>query len=128
MKHSVSRELAEEGYFIYEEPPFAPTPFMNWEAYRPDLFGVRAGPGRQDYALVECETRPSLRKLAAKNVRSVEVQTRLNSELSLRRILVLPRGKLARVDRSVRRAWEMWIYEGGTFQRFPPASQSVSRT
>ena len=119
MKESASRELADEGYSVFREPPYAPSRFMSWVSYRPDLFGVKASTGRQEYALVECETRPSSRRLDAKNFRSVEVQTRLNSDLSLRRILVVPRGTLAAVDSFVRLAWEIWIYEGGRFQRFP---------
>ena len=90
------------------------------------LFGIRASAGRQEYALVECETRPSGRRLASKNFRSVDVQTRLNSDLSLRRILVVPRGTLASVDPSVRRSWETWIYEGGRFQRFPRACDATT--
>jgi hypothetical protein len=119
MKESVSRELAVEGYAVFQEPPYAPSRFMSWVAYRPDLFGIRATAERQEYAFVECETRPSGRRLAAKNFRSVDVQTRLNSELSLRRILVVPRGTLAGVDSAVRHTWETWIYEGGRFQRYP---------
>jgi hypothetical protein len=126
MKESVSRELAEEGYSVFFEPPYAPSKFLTWVSYRPDLFGIRASPGRQEYALVECETRPSGRRLASKNFRSVDVQTRLNSDLSLRRILVVPRGKLAGVDPSVRRSWETWIYEGGGFQRFPRACEATA--
>jgi hypothetical protein len=87
---------------------------------------MRAGAGRQEYALVECETRPSGRRLASKNFRSVDVQTRLDSELSLRMILVVPRGTLARLDSSVRRLWETWIYDGGGFQRFPRACDAAS--
>jgi hypothetical protein len=126
MKESVSRELSEEGYSVFIEPSFAPSRFLTWASYRPDLFGIRASAGRQEYALVECETRPSSRRLASKNFRSVDVQTRLNSDLSLRRILVVPRGKLAGVDPSVRRSWETWIYEGGRFQRFPRAYDAIA--
>jgi hypothetical protein len=125
MKESVSRELAEEGYSVFFEPPYAPSSFLSWVSYRPDLFGMRGGPGRQEYALVECETRPSGRRLASKNFRSVDVQTRLNSDLSLRRILVVPRGKLASIDSSVRRSWETWIYDAGGFQRIPRASDTA---
>ena len=125
-KESVSKELAEEGYSVFFEPPYAPSRFLSWVSYRPDLFGIRASPGRQEYALVECETRPSGRKLASKNFMSVDVQTRLNSDLSLRRILVVPRGTLACLDPSVRRSWETWIYEKGGFQRFPRACDVTS--
>jgi len=126
MKESVSRELAEEGYSVFFEPPYAPSRFLSWVSYRPDLFGIRASPGRQEYALVECETRPSGRKLASKNFMSLDVQTRLNSYLSLRRILVVPRGTLACLDPSVRLSWETWIYENGRFQRFPRACDATS--
>jgi len=127
MKESVSRELAEEGYTVFFEPPYAPSRFLTWASYRPDLFGIRACAERQEYALVECETRPSSRRLASKNFRSLDVQTRLNSDLSLRRILVIPRGTLASPDSSVRQYWETWIYEGRGFQRFPSAcEESVS--
>jgi hypothetical protein len=119
MKESVSRELADEGYSVFQEPSHAPSRFMSWVSYRPDLFGIRASAERQEYAFVECETKPSGRRLAAKNFRSVDVQTRLNSEMSLRRILVVPRGTLACLDSSVRRTWEMWVYGDGRFLRFP---------
>jgi hypothetical protein len=121
MKESASRQLAEEGYSVFFEPPYAPSRFLSWASYRPDLFGIRASDGSQEYALVECETRPSGRRLSSKNFRSVDVQMRLNSSLSLRRILVVPRGTLARVDSSMRFSWETWIYEGTGFQRFPRA-------
>ena len=126
MKESVSKELAEEGYAVFFEPSYAPCRFLSWVAYRPDLFAMRAKTGMQEYALVECETRPSGRRLASKNFRSVDVQTRLNCDLSLRRILVVPRGTLARLDPSVRLSWETWIYEGGGFQRFPRAWETPS--
>jgi hypothetical protein len=125
MKEGASRELAEEGYTVFFEPPHAPSRFLTWMSYRPDLFGIRASAERQEYALVECETRPSGRRLASKNFRSLDVQTRLSSVLSLRRILVVPRGGLARLDSSVRRSWETWIYEGGTFLRFPRACDAT---
>jgi hypothetical protein len=121
MKQSVWRALVGEGYFVFFEPPYAPSRFLSWASYRPDLFGVRGSGARQDYAFVECETRPSGRRLASKNFRSVEVQTRLNADLHLRRILVVPRGTLASVDSSVRLSWETWIYDEGAFQRFPKA-------
>jgi hypothetical protein len=126
MKESVSRELADEGYSVFFEPPYAPSRFLSWAAYRPDLFAIRASAGRQEYALVECETRPSGRRLASKNFRSVDVQTRLDSVLSLRRILVVPRGTLSSLDPSVRLSWETWIYESGGFQRFPRAFSVAS--
>jgi hypothetical protein len=124
MKESAWRELIEEGYSVFFEPPYAPSRFLSWASYRPDLFGMRGGAARQEYAFVECETRPSGRRLASKNFRSIEVQTRLNAEMSVRRILVVPRGTLASVDSSVRLSWETWIYEEGFFQMFPRACEA----
>lgn len=122
MKEMVSRELTKEGYAVFYEPPYSPSRFMTWASYRPDLFGIRSSAGRQEYALVECETRPSGRRLASKNFKSVDIQTRLDDDLCVRRILVVPRGKLSNLESSVRRYWETWIFEGRSFQRFPMAS------
>jgi hypothetical protein len=123
MKERASLELARDGYSTFFEPPFAPSWFLRWSSYRPDVFGMRTGRGRQDYALVECETRPSSRRLESKNFRTVQIQGTINSEVSLRRILVIPRGTLRRVGTSTRLSWEMWIYEAGSFQQFPSASE-----
>lgn len=126
MKRRASRELQGEGYSVFFEPPYSPSRFLSWVAYRPDLFGMRTGAGLQEYALVECETHPSSRRLASKNFRSVQVQTRLNLCLSLRLILVVPRGTLARVDPEVRLSWETWVYEGEGLLMFPKARREVA--
>jgi len=124
MKEGVSRRLADEGYLVFLEPSFAPSRYLRWVSYRPDIFAIRSGNDKQEYALVECETRPSGKRLASKNFRSIDIQTRLSSDLSLRRILVVPRGTFARVEPSVRYSWETWIYEGEDFQSFPLARAS----
>ena len=125
MKDCVSRELANEGYRVFYEPAFAPSRFLDWASYRPDLLGVKTSADRQEYAFVECETNPSTKRLAAKNFRSVEVQLRLNSAFSLRRLLVVPWGTLRRLDSSVRYSWETWIYRESGFQRFPRAVEAT---
>lgn len=122
MKEAVSSELSREGYAIFFEPRHAPSRFMTWVSYRPDVFGIRAPAGRQEYALVECETHPSTTKLASKNFLTVEVQARLNSDLGLRRIVVVPRGRLRSLDSSVRRYWETWTYDGVGLQKFQSAT------
>jgi hypothetical protein len=60
MKERVSRDLIQEGYSVFVEPSCAPSRFLSWAAYRPDLFGIRASAGRQEYAFVEA--RRGLRK------------------------------------------------------------------
>lgn len=119
MKDRVSRELEVEGYTVFYEPSFPPSRFLTWSSYRPDILGVRTGAAGQEYVFVECETRPSGRRIAGKNFASVDVQARLNSDVSLRRILVVPRGKLRGVDRATRRSWETWIYCESSLERFP---------
>jgi hypothetical protein len=123
MKDRVSMELANEGYYVFREPPFAPSRFLDLSSYRPDLLGVKSTPDKQEYALVECETNPSTKRLAAKNFHSVQVQLRLNSAFDLRRLLCVPWGSLRHLEPSVRYSWETWIYEDdeGGFQRIPRA-------
>lgn len=124
MKAGASLELTRDGYTVFVEPPFAPSMFLEWSSYRPDILGIRRRSAKEEYALVECETKPSKRRLDSKNFRSVEVQSRIDYESSsLRRILVVPRGTLRMLEPSVRFLWEMWIFEGGrTFQQFPVAN------
>lgn len=124
MKDRASRELEREGYSVFLEPACSPSPFLSWDAYRPDVFGIRTAAGSQGYAMVECETRPSGTRLASKNVHTVRVQTRLNLEPSLRLILVIPRGTLGRLDSAVRLCWETWVYSAGGIQMLPRAARS----
>lgn len=121
MKERASRELEREGYSVFFEPPSSPSRFMSWGAYRPDVFGVRTGAETQDYALVECETRPSGRRLGSKDFRSVRLQAQLNREPALRMILVIPRGTLGRLEPSLRLTWETWVFGEGGVLRLPRA-------
>ena len=58
---------------------------------------------------MECETRPNMRRLEAKNSRSAWFQPRVLGQGSIRRILAVPQGKLKAVDMKVRGAWEVWV-------------------
>lgn len=121
MKKDACDELLRENYSVLYEPMTASSLMMTWRSYRPDLLGVRTGDGHQDYALVECETRPSTRKLLAKNYASVGVQVMIDCHCSIRRILVVPKGSLSRIDSQTRSSWETWVYDGIGFRKIPLA-------
>ena len=109
LKDDASRELQKDGYSVFYEPLFPPLPGVGWVAYRPDLFGQRESSDGEEFVIVECETRPSMRKLLAKNSRRIWMQTHISHSDRLRRILVIPPRSLGKIDPSARKRWEIWI-------------------
>ncbi|MGD0477110.1 MAG: hypothetical protein ABSB29_02955 [Nitrososphaerales archaeon] len=109
MKAIVRAELECERYTVVEEPLFPPGGKASWTSYRPDLLGYRSGKGTEELVLVECETRPSMRRFRSKNHSSVWFQPYLFSRGSVRRILAVPQGKLRTVDMRLRDKWEIWV-------------------
>lgn len=119
MKSSVADELEKEDYLVFEEPLFPPSRGVSWHTYRPDLFGVRASPSAKEYAFVECETHPNIHRLLRKRYDTVCVQTDLQRESNVRRILAVPRGKLTAMNLRVRDEWEVWIVGERVFTKIP---------
>ena len=118
MKSLVRRELEQEGYTVVEEPALPPGR-VRWTSYRPDLLVYWAEGEKEHLALVECETRPDMRRLGAKNFATVWFQPLLHGEGSLRRILAVPQGRLHSVDMTVREGWEVWVTgRGSVMTRF----------
>lgn len=113
MKETVRRELRREGYVTLEEPLFPPSRRIRWSGYRPDLLGFRRGDAAEEIALVECETRPNMRRFREKNYSTVWFQPTVLSSGSVRKILAVPRGKLRAVDRRVVGEWEVWVLGPG---------------
>lgn len=109
MKAVVKEELEKEGFGVVEEPLFPPVEWISWSTYRPDLLGFRAKDTKEEVAVVECETRPSMRRFVSKNYSSLWFQPSVLSHGSLRRILAVPKGKLGAVDLRLRSAWEIWV-------------------
>ena len=109
MKTIVRAELEHERYAVVEEPLFPPGRKAHWRSYRPDLLGYRSEGGMEELVLVECETRPNMKRLGAKNHSSVWFQPYLFRRGSIRRILAVPRGRLRAVDMSIRDEWEVWV-------------------
>lgn len=123
MKAIVKCDLEHERYAVVEEPLFPPSGKVSWSSYRPDLLGYRSEGGVEELVLVECETRPNMRRLGAKNCSSVWFQPYLFRRGSVRRILAVPRGKLHSVDLNIRDKWEVWVVGGSsTMEKFPLVS------
>ena len=118
MKAVVRKELERERYAVVEEPSYPPDG-VTWTSYRPDLLGYRSEGGKEELVLVECETRPNMRRLKAKNSASAWLQPRLPGQGSVRRILAVPHGKLGTVDMRVRKTWEVWVIGSSSSVRFP---------
>jgi len=120
MKAIVKNELMQEDYAVVEEPLFPPGRKVSWSSYRPDLLGYRSKEGTEELVLVECETRPNMRRLRAKRHRSVWFQPYLFRRGSVRRILAVPKGRLGSVDMKIRDEWEVWVLgSNAPLERFP---------
>jgi hypothetical protein len=114
MKLIVKRELEQEGYGVLEEPLFPPSRRVSWSAYRPDLLGHRREGGKEELAIVECETHPDMKRFRLKNFASLWFQPFLFEGGSIRRVLAVPRGSLRAVDLRLRKEWEIWVLGGAT--------------
>ncbi len=120
MKTIVRAELEHERYAVVEEPLFPPGKKAYWRSYRPDLLGYRSEGGVEELVLVECETRPNMRLLGAKNYASVWFQPYLFRRGSIRRILAVPQGRLRAVNMKIRDEWEVWVLgDSSTMEKFP---------
>ena len=109
MKSIMMKELKDEDYSVVAEPLSPPMARVTWASYRPDIMGYRSEEGREEIALVECETHPNMRRFRLKNSLSVRFQPFLFREGSMRRILAVPKGRLGSVDLELRSAWEIWV-------------------
>lgn len=128
MKAIIRAQLETEHYAIVEEPLFPPRGKASWESYRPDLLGYRSEGGNEELVLVECETRPNMKRFLAKNYSSVWFQPYLFRRGSLRRILAVPQGKLGAVDMRIREKWEVWVLgPKKAMVRFGPLDDSGAR-
>lgn len=109
LKAASMRTLREDGYSIYPEPEHSPLQYLSWNSYRPDIFGMKSLNGVDEYAFVECETRPRLKRILSKNYISITVQTQLARYTRNRMVLAIPTGTLRNLDTSIRKHWEIWI-------------------
>ena len=109
MKAVIRMELEREDYAVIEEPPYPPGHRVSWSRYRPDLLCYRRRGAGEELVLVECETRPNMKRFRSKNHSSTSFQSYLFTDSSVRRILAVPRGRLGAVDMALRKDWEVWV-------------------
>ncbi len=109
LKEAAVRVLEQEGFTIYLEPGWSPIEFLKWSRYRPDILAARRRGENNDYRLVECETKPRLRRILAKNTGSISVQATLLGKTQISKVLVIPTGTLKALDMKIRRNWTIWL-------------------
>lgn len=109
MKRIVRDSLEKENYRVVEEPLFPPASWIHWDHYRPDLLGLRSDDSLEELVIVECETRPSMKRFVSKNYGSLWFEPSVTRDGSVRRILAVPRGKLSVLDLRLRHGWEIWV-------------------
>ncbi len=128
MKAAVASQLRNEGYRVAMELPYSPSSILWWSSYRPDLFGMKLSKGCLEYTFAECETNPFAARIQRKRIDSVGWQSRLLEKLQIKFLLVVPRGRLARVSYpAIRRVWEIWTYErwSGALCKYPSSSAGI---
>ena len=111
LKKRAIEYLTQYGYSTYLEPAWSPVPYVQWQNYRPDILGVKIHPTCSEYAFVECETRPRLKRISKKRTASITFQSKLTGPTHLRLILAIPTGTLRALNLRVRRHWEIWIID-----------------
>jgi hypothetical protein len=109
MKAVMAGELEREDYAVIQEPLLPPNPRLSWASYRPDVLGYRGSADEEQVAVVECETRPNMKRFAKKNHSSLWFQPFLHRRGTVRRILAVPQGRLRAVDMRLRGEWEVWV-------------------
>lgn len=103
LKEVVEEALRNDGFSTYVEPEWPPVNLVSWWGYRPDVFGVRRYTDSDEYAFVECETKPRFTRILEKKTTSIVVQSRLLANTHKRLILAIPSGTLRMLNMKVRR-------------------------
>ncbi len=111
LKEASVKALREDGFTTYTEPEWSSVQFLTWRSYGPDILGIRNSNGTDEYAFVECETKPRPKRILAKNTVSIGVQTKLMKDTRSRLILTIPNGTLRGLDMGIRRDWELWAVD-----------------
>jgi hypothetical protein len=109
MKSMVREELEAEDFDVVEEPNFSTSKRVHWSCYRPDLLAYRGHESGEELAVVECETRPSMKRFTSKNFASFWFQPYLFEIARVRWILAIPQGSLHSINLELREQWEIWI-------------------
>jgi hypothetical protein len=132
-KQAVAEELQKKNYGIHFEPWESPLDLVWWRSYKPDILAVKQSNSSQRIILVECETKPNLKRVLSKTKqiqKNLEVQKQLFENTLILPLLVIPPNNLQKMLFStIRKFWEIWIIsqEGQIKHKIPrvPASGSL---
>lgn len=113
LKQIVSNELKKNHFITYEEPLESPYNNLWWQSYRPDVFATRNTERTFEVVLVECETKPSKRRVLTKMSiiqNNLTFQKRLFEKTEFHPILAIPPHNLTKILCSnVKNFWTIWI-------------------
>ncbi|MBT8172368.1 hypothetical protein KJN74_05815 [Candidatus Bathyarchaeota archaeon] len=113
LKDIVAKELKKQEYLIYFEPLESPFDRLWWEYYRPDILAIKSWKKNLNIILVECETKPNMKRLLQKTdklQKFLSLQKKLHEKTTIIPILVIPPNNLKKIiSLKIRRIWEIWI-------------------
>lgn len=113
LKNRVANELQKQKYSIYYEPLESPLERLWWDYYRPDILALKNLSLNLKVVLVECETKPNLKRLLEKTAKIhnyLFLQKMLDEKVSIIPLLVIPPFNLSKIiSCKVRKFWEIWI-------------------
>ena len=112
-KQTVALELKKQDYGIHYEPWQSPLNLLWWQSYKPDILAVKQSDSSRRIVLVECETKPSRKRVLAKTRQireNLALQKQLFQNAMILPLLVIPPNTLQRIIFSpIRKFWEIWI-------------------
>jgi hypothetical protein len=112
-KQTVADELKKQNYRIHFEPWESPIDLFWWQSYKPDILAVKQTDSGRRIILVECETKPSHKRVLYKTKqiqKNLAIQRQLFENTTILPLLVIPPNNLKKVFlSSVRKFWEIWI-------------------
>ena len=113
LKQSVEQELLNQYYEVYHEPPESPLKRLYWRSYRPDILGIFSKNSKLIIVIVECETKPSFKKILKKTNQiryGFSLQKQLNENHFIFPLLVIPAMYLNKINfLEIRKFWHIWI-------------------
>jgi hypothetical protein len=113
LKHTIAQELQRKNYTLYFEAHCSPFSRLLWNSYCPDILGVLENKNSLKIILVECETKPTKKRVIKKTIQIKQVlslQKRLNEKHVILPLLAIPAMNLYKVNgKEIRNFWEIWI-------------------
>jgi len=112
-KLAVAEELQKQSFEIHYEPWESPLNLLWWQSYKPDILAIKQNTSSKKIVLVECETKPSRKRVLTKTKqieKNLTVQKQLFENTMILPLLVIPPNNLQKIMFSpIRKFWEIWI-------------------